>query len=956
MPSADASAIGASVVPLGTVRGERVIAVPTPLTRLNFFDGLFLRAELLGLEARYARELVASSNAAAGAGVVYGLNVARRAAEAIEISSGLAADGLGRLLLLTQPVILNIADLLAASRPPVLRLGTSIQSARGAAAELAKAAPGPRASVSIYLIAVAHAEESENEAGATIAEGLRIAMLPLQLRRALRTSSTIALDAYRHLRSLLASAYFADELAAGGTLVSARGLTSTVWCLGAASDAAAHVPLAVVARAGEQTLFVDPWIVRRERITPPSRRYWAGAFGMRPLEVFLAQVLQFQCQLNAALGVTPGDQPEDPCEALGSSVRDTTQYLLRVEQLLGKTLHPADDAAPPASGVSSTAPALLATPAGSSPARLMAKTALPRDADTLAASLLKEVEVSPATVPAKALPALTSFVVPGGATRLAALNRQLLSSLLDLLRRPASRGLLERGIVELPPAGYLPVAVGAEPTVNEQVRALLGAGLDLRFCAVPSDVVAHAFEQAQHLDRISLLQGLDDRQRLPEVDVLVPDGRLRAAPGPAQAYEVKLQIAEERLGAAVFAGVGRGASSEDRTFRMAVLGASDGLIDRLLSLLGAGPSSPFAIAGTLDAAPLLDPTSSSAFLHRALGLDFAAGPAVPPEHAAWVEIHCDGALSELAPGSRTSLSGRLVVAERTDAPRALDIAFSGPVTMAANDVGDDGHARRSATLRLVLTPMIHGSGAAAPRRRAAADAGEVAAADHRRPDGRGAPRRDDRRLRRGAAGASALRDPRHLGRCGGRGRDRRRRRCDRSARWGSDSAADADASHRQRRGPASREFVAQDRRGGARRATDRDGVRGRLPREGRGASLLATREPRGRDRGHPRLGSVSPPADAAPRGHPAGGSASPPVPCVCARAERRRRPAGDPAAGPLGRCGRARRAGGAAGRCEADRRVRRRAPAHRRCGDQRAVGRGHSAREARTRGGRRRRR
>src|SRR5262245_64314120 len=55
-------------------------------------------------------------------------------------------------------------------------------------------------------------------------------------------------------------------------------------------------------------------------------------------------------------------------------------------------------------------------------------------------------------------------------------------------------------------------------SVNDQVRALLGDGVDLCFCIVRPDYVAHALEEAQHMERISLTDGLDDPAHRPEVD------------------------------------------------------------------------------------------------------------------------------------------------------------------------------------------------------------------------------------------------------------------------------------------------------------------------------------------------------------------------------------------------------------------------------------------------------
>src|SRR5262249_3028467 len=77
------------------------------------------------------------------------------------------------------------------------------------------------------------------------------------------------------------------------------------------------------------------------------------------------------------------------------------------------------------------------------------------------------------------------------------------------------RILIRGGIIELPSAGSLPVVNGTDVSVNDQVRALLGEGLDLRFCITTADYIAHAIEEAQHMDRISLLQGIDDPKNKP---------------------------------------------------------------------------------------------------------------------------------------------------------------------------------------------------------------------------------------------------------------------------------------------------------------------------------------------------------------------------------------------------------------------------------------------------------
>ena len=81
--------------------------------------------------------------------------------------------------------------------------------------------------------------------------------------------------------------------------------------------------------------------------------------------------------------------------------------------------------------------------------------------------------------------------------------------------------LLDLGFVEISPAGFLPLPDGegwAGMSVEEKVRALFKSSVELRFCACRPDVVAHAVEEAQHLNRIPLGGG----EPKPKVDILVP--------------------------------------------------------------------------------------------------------------------------------------------------------------------------------------------------------------------------------------------------------------------------------------------------------------------------------------------------------------------------------------------------------------------------------------------------
>src|SRR5690606_22089501 len=145
---------------------------------------------------------------------------------------------------------------------------------------------------------------------------------PLALAAPLVTSSAFALTA-KHLRSRVASAYFADERARPASLASGSGLRNLAWCLGAALTQG-EVALGVLARQGATNLWLDAWTARRERMEAPPRMYWAHRMAMRPWREFLAQILQFQCQLRDVLGDAsipdPDPEPNDPCNEKNSAI------------------------------------------------------------------------------------------------------------------------------------------------------------------------------------------------------------------------------------------------------------------------------------------------------------------------------------------------------------------------------------------------------------------------------------------------------------------------------------------------------------------------------------------------------------------------------------------------------------------------------------------------------------
>jgi hypothetical protein len=477
------------VVFQSNVSGLTVIPQPTSLTRLNYFDGKFLRAVDLQREQEYLRMLVEISNQGGGAGVVYGFDTMLGTGDQISLGPGMAIDPAGHVLMLPTGTSFGAQDLIDASRriTPVVIAGSSGSASFAECVPVAVSQGTVASGQDFYLLTIGWTEALCGEedvygrlceaACATSTdrpyrvEGVVVRAVPFTPTTPLARSAAIALSS-THLRSQLASAFFADEAAVVPNLISKSGLSLDTWCLGAHLGGGQDVPLAVFVRAGTTTLFLDAWTARRERIETPPRRYWAWRMMMRPWDVYLAQILQFQCQLHdLILGQPSPGGASDPC-------KPDIQLLSNAAQLLNdiKTQY---------------------TPAPASPQTLAMR--------------------QPTTSP--------SLLLSGGLARLELVRTALVSSLQGLLSRPTNRVLINGGIIELPSAGYLPVDVGST-TVNDQVRKLLGEGLDLRFCVVRPDYVAHALEEAEHMERISLLTGIDHPDTKPKVDILVPNGQV----------------------------------------------------------------------------------------------------------------------------------------------------------------------------------------------------------------------------------------------------------------------------------------------------------------------------------------------------------------------------------------------------------------------------------------------
>lgn len=627
--------------------GIVVIPAATPLTRLNYFDGKFLRASDLQAEQSYLRQLVRQSNQAGGAGVAHGFDLTLGGGDTLLIGPGLAIDPDGRVLLLPQETSVGVQELIDKSRDLQTRFGKSNVLRTGVfeTCELASETPPANTpqSSNLFLIVISPAEalcgEEDvfgklcEEACATstdrpfVVEGLIVRAIPLVLQTPLPSSKAVSLS-QAHLRSRVASAYFEDERRRVASLISKFGLEQETWCLGADAAGGSGVPIGVIARAGATTVFLDAWIARRERIDPNPRRYWQWRMMMRPWDVFLAQILQFQCQLRDLFRkvTAPGDV--DPCNGAREALNDAAATITELKRFYESTTE--------------------------------RFTALRVNLDE-------------------------ALTFRGGLSRLTTLNTKLSTVGQALGITQQDRLLIRGGIVELPSAGYLPVIPGAAITINQQVRRMLGEGVDLRFCVVRPDYVAHALEAAQHMERISLLQGLDDPKQMPQVDILVPHGEIleqkRLSPG--RGFEASVDVSRGILSAKEVNAVSR-LANESVNFRGAAR------LETLPSDGGAVYLSCEFEINRVGIANIRDAGSTFVGVSAPRStLAVNAAVVSNPRAGLWTSLRCERNVFELTRGDTTNFNARAIVASSLAKTPLLDVELNGVllVTDAARTTG-----------------------------------------------------------------------------------------------------------------------------------------------------------------------------------------------------------------------------------------------------------------------------
>lgn len=477
--------ITAGSVELDTQDGVAFIEQASPLTRLHYFDGKFLKADALAQEQAYHRTQVRLSNLAGGWGVVNGLGVGL-AGDQLTVGGGLAITPAGHFVLTVGDVQAKVSDLLKVATASVTPGGN---------AEFGECAGKPAggvqetASLGLYEITVGPIEGlcgNEPVYGALCEsacvsdsrhpywrEGLVLRLRPITLK--LPTSVAVPFSNV-HLRNRVASAYFAVEPGSTPPALNASGLASGVWCQPASLYGRDEVVIGLLAREGGVNRVIDAWSGRRERMEAQARGYWQGRMAMRPWNVFLAQILQFQCQLSGVFSdsdvvVTVPDN----CDQIRAVLDDARKEIEALQK-------------------------------------------------TYAESTKKLVEALAGGKPTQAQAKELADQVQGSYAELFELSEKLSGVEAGQGALPANRLLLNSGFVQLPPAGYLPVQPGKTP-LQEQLQRLFGEGVRLYLRAARADVLPHLLEEAQHMERISLTKGLDQPNALEDVEIFVPDGQ-----------------------------------------------------------------------------------------------------------------------------------------------------------------------------------------------------------------------------------------------------------------------------------------------------------------------------------------------------------------------------------------------------------------------------------------------
>ncbi|MEU5952098.1 hypothetical protein [Streptomyces sp. NPDC047525] len=519
------------------------------IARLNAFNGLFLRAEHLERMQEYTRSLAYALGQSGGPGVVHGYS-AKLSPNGLKlvVDPGLAIGSTGR------PFLLQASAELDLTNPEV----TGQKAGAGTLRMIMVTGKDTRfGKENVYGDLCAGASVGNTEPYIAEEAVIRIGELPL-------AGPSDTSDGT--LRSLVSSKWFAHERDLSGPWIAAtdqadrtdilRGDWGSGFALPAPADPDA-VPLGLLLCTSKAWV-LDVWTLRRERTDPPPRRVRQAQLGLRPWDVFIAQVLQFQDMLAAGW---PGAIAR---RSAAATADDMNREVRRNVEEAKK--------------------------------HITSK----RAQESLAAVLELVPKTDAATAVTAGPPRLTD----------------------DL------------GILELPPAGFLPQSAGAQSSVQEWISAMFPRAVQLNFRSCPADAVVSAVEGAQHLRRISLTPS-EGKTAVP-VDILVPDG-VESADG----------LTTERPWVA---------------FRRHADCCLDGLesVDLHLYAVSSPDDGERLVAGLTDGS--IDPTASEAAEHHVVR--YPVGGWVVPENQSGVERWKEGGGSVTAIGLAGSVENRVLTAGR----------------------------------------------------------------------------------------------------------------------------------------------------------------------------------------------------------------------------------------------------------------------------------------------------
>ena len=275
---------------------------PGAFERLSAFDGLFLRSEHLNLMEDYAASLALAVGAASGPGVVYGFEVTL-SGQVLSVSPGLAIMADGRPVRTTGVLTAGI-DELSLSAGAYYRIGL-----------MSGTWPHGEEAVQGLLCDSGCECDGDSSHSSRLSEGPFV-----KIARA--DDAGLAAQTASH-RSWLASALFREEESLARRWPATEHAVPNHWPPNGQGPPVDMLPLAVlVPPLGNVDWQVDAWAARRDRGAPPPMRHWEWRLGMRPRDVFLAQVLQFQAQLA---DIEQSQTAGPPAAALRKTIRELAE-------------------------------------------------------------------------------------------------------------------------------------------------------------------------------------------------------------------------------------------------------------------------------------------------------------------------------------------------------------------------------------------------------------------------------------------------------------------------------------------------------------------------------------------------------------------------------------------------------------------------------------------------------